>query len=65
MFVPIRRDPIMFREAYSDASALQKNVKYREVRGGLPNTKQLIECENREEIYLRTRQMATERIHFN
>lgn len=29
MFVPIRRDPIMFRESFSDASALQKNVKYR------------------------------------
>lgn len=28
MFVPIRRDPIVFREthSYSDASALQKNV---------------------------------------
>lgn len=29
MFVPIRRDPIMFRESFSDASTLQKNVKYR------------------------------------
>lgn len=28
MFVPIRREPIMFRESFSDASALQKNVKY-------------------------------------
>ena len=28
MFVPIRRDPIVFREkSYSDASALQKNVR--------------------------------------
>lgn len=29
MFVPIRRDPPIFRESFSDASALQKNVKYR------------------------------------
>lgn len=28
MFVPIRRDPPIFRESYSDASALQKNVNY-------------------------------------
>lgn len=29
MFVPIRRDPIVFRESFSDASALQKNVRKR------------------------------------
>lgn len=29
MFVPIRRDPPIFRESFSDTSALQKNVKYR------------------------------------
>lgn len=29
MFVPIRRDPITFREkSFSDASALQKNVSW-------------------------------------
>lgn len=27
MFVPIRRDPVVFRESFSDASALQKNVR--------------------------------------
>lgn len=27
MFVPIRRDPIMFRAAFSDASALKNNVR--------------------------------------
>lgn len=27
MFVPVRRDPVVFRESFSDASTLQKNVR--------------------------------------
>lgn len=37
MFVPIRRDPIVFREAFSDASALQKNVN-------IKSEKQFLTC---------------------
>lgn len=37
MFVPIRRDPIVFRAAFSDASALQKNVN-------IESEKQFLTC---------------------